>query len=173
MFSTDNTFYLELPTNETIVFGTDQSDPNWVGLLGQNGITSSVEVRESRSNISRLDGEIIGSSYYGNRSIVADIFINDTNPETRSNKLTKLQRVNYLLRSTGLLKWNEKDSNNTAKQIPVRLQSFPSISHSGGPSKNVQLAFNALQPYVETQNEIVETFTPEEEAGSFDFTLTA
>lgn len=172
MFSTDNTFYLVLPTNETIVFGSDQSDPNWVGLVGPNGVTSAVELRESRSNISRTDGEIIGASYWGSRSVVADIFINDTNPETRSNKLTKLQRVNYLLRTSGLLQWTEKDGNQTEKQIPVRLQSFPTISHDSGPSKTVQLAFTATQPHIESQEEIVELFTPPEAENSFNFTIT-
>lgn len=149
MFSTANTFKLTLPTNEEIVFGMDKSDPNWVGLVGPAGVTSSVDLRESRSNLARGDGEIIGLSFYGNRSIVADIFIIDTDPETRADKLAKLQRANHLTRASGMLSWTEDGTTPIEKQIPVRLQSFPTISHNDNPTKGYQLVFTATQPFIE------------------------
>ncbi len=172
MFSTANTFKLILPTEEQIVFGIDDTSPDWVGLIGQAGVTSSVDLRESRSNISRADGEILGASFFGTRSVVADIFIVDTFPETRGNKIAKLQRVNYLLRETGLLQWTETETSAIGKQLPVRLQSFPTITHNSNPTKSYQISLTSTQPHIESQNEIVETFVPEEETDVFTFTLT-
>lgn len=149
MFSTANTFKLILPNNEEIVFGMDKTDPNWVGLVGSGGVTSSLDLRESRSNLARGDGEIIGLSFWGSRSIVADIFIVDADPTSRTDKIEKLQKVTTMLRSPGLLTWTEQDTNQTEKQIPVRLQSFPSLNHNDGVTKNYQIALTATQPQIE------------------------
>ena len=162
MFSIANTFTLTLANNEEIVFGMDKTNPNWVGLVGPGGVTSSVDLRESRSNIARNDGEIIGLSYYGNRSIVIDIFIIDVDPVTRADKLAKLQKVNQLSRSIGILSWTEDGTNPVEKQIPVRLQSFPTIGHADDPTKSYQIVLTATQPFIE-QAGLISTFDDGEE----------
>lgn len=150
MFSTANTYTLTLPSGEEIVFGTNTADADWVGLVGANGVTSSVDLRESRTSITRADGELIGSSFWGSRSIVCDIFLPQTDPQERSDALRKLQRVTSLLREEGMLSWTETDTAGTEMQVPVRLQSFPTISHSSGPTKGYQIALTATQPHLET-----------------------
>ena len=150
MFSTANTYTLTLPSSEQIVFGTDKSDADWVGLVGANGVTSSVDLRESRTSITRADGELIGSSFWGSRSIVCDIFLPQTDAQERSDALRKLQKVTTLLRDEGILSWTETDTAGTEMQVPVRLQSFPTINHTSGPTKGYQIALTATQPHLET-----------------------
>lgn len=150
MFSTANSYTLTLPSGEDVVFGTDKTNADWVGLVSASGVTSSVELRESRTPISRADGEIIGSSYWGTRSIICDLFLPFSDPQERGDKLKKLQKVTTMLREEGLLSWTETDTAATQKQIPVRLQSFPTIGHSDGPTKTYQIALTATQPQIDT-----------------------
>ena len=149
MFSTANTYTLTLPNNDDIVFGVDDSSGDWVGLIGPNGITSSVELVESKTNIARGDGDLIGSAYWGSRSVVIDLFIAEVDPEKRADYLEKLQTVTTMIRNTGLLSWTEQGTGAVEKQIPVRLQSFPTISHDRGPTKNYQIVLTAMQPQID------------------------
>ena len=150
MFSTANTFTLTLPSSEQIVFGVDDSSANWVGLVGQNGVTSNVELRESRSPVARADGETIGNSYWGSRSIVIDIFIPSTDPTVRADAIKKLQKCTTMIRTPGTLSWTEQDTAATLKTVPVYLQNFPTINHNAGPAKNYQITLTAAQPHIDT-----------------------
>lgn len=150
MFSTANNFQIILPDSSVISVGPDTTKENWVGLIGSAGVTSSVDLRESRENIARQDGEIIGSSYWGNRSVVADIYVIDSNQATRGDKIKELQKVTRMIRDTGYITWTESDTEGEDKRLPVRLQSFPTLSHSDSVNKNYQIAFNALQPNIES-----------------------
>lgn len=146
MFATANTYTLTLPSGDDLVFGPDPTVTDWVALLATTGITSSVELRESRTPISRVDGEIIGKSYWGSRSIVMDIFLPFTDPQERADKLALLQQCTTMIRTPGLLSWTEQDTAATAKQIEVYLQSFPTLTHNAGPSKTYQITLTAKQP---------------------------
>lgn len=150
----------------------DRSDPDWVGLVGPAGVTSSVDLRDSRSNISRADGEVIGSSFWGTRSIVIDIFIIDNDPVSRADKLEHLQKVNYLLRTPGTLSWIEDGSESYEKQVSVRLQSFPTISHNDNPTKNYQIVLTALEPQIESVIETTESFASDSTATTYTFSIT-
>jgi hypothetical protein len=164
MFSTSNNFTILLPDNTVINFGPDSTAENWVGLVGESGVTSSVDLRESRENIARQDGEIIGQSYWGNRSIVADIFIPDGNPETRGDKIKELQKVTTTIRDNGYITWTESDTEAETKQVPVRLQSFPTLTHSGSVVKTYQIAFTATQPHIES----AEVFNLDDEGAAIE-----
>jgi len=150
MFSTANTYKLTLPDSSEIVFGIDKTDTDWVGLVGPNGVTSSVELIESKDVLARGDGEILGTSYWGSRSIVADIFIPENDPEKRSDYLEKLQKVTTMIRADGILSWQEQGTGTISKQIPVRLQSFPTITHNSNPTKAYQIVMTAQQPQIDS-----------------------
>lgn len=168
MFSTANTFKITLPSSEEIVFGVDDTDSDWVGLVGPNGVTSSVELQESRTSISRGDGEIIGQAYWGSRSIVIDIFIPEVDPTARANYIRKLQKVTTMIRQEGLLSWTEQGTGTPGKQIPVRLQSFPTLSHNAGPNKTYQIVLTATQPQIDSST----LSTAVDKAASTNHTIT-
>jgi hypothetical protein len=162
MFSTANTFTLTLPDNSDLVFSPDLTATDWAGVVGSAGVTSSVELRESRSQIARADGEVIGNSYWGGRSIVIDVFVPITDPAERGDILTRLQQVVSLTRANGVLSWTETDTAETAKSVPVRLQSFPTIGHTDSPTKTYQIVLTAMQPHIDGSD--IQEEGPEDDA---------
>ena len=173
MYAVDNEFVLSTPAGLLEFKRPPQTDfDNWGGMIGPGGVTTGLELRESRTPIARNDGEVIGASYWGNRSIVIDIMIPIADPQLRGRVIERIyRRLNSIVNTDGVLYWIEKDGSNwasdlsqgqaeigvdtvltegTPRRIPVRLQSMPTITHEAGPAKSVQIVLNATQTVVES-----------------------
>ena len=172
MYAVDNAFVLETPAGLLEFKRPPQTDfTDWGGMIGPGGVSSGLELRESRSAIARTDGEIIGASYWGNRSIIIDVMIPIADPQLRGRVIERIyRRLNSIVNADGTLIWTEKDGTSwasnleqgqagsgdpvltegTPRCIPVRLQSMPTITHETGPAKAVQIVLNAKQTVIES-----------------------
>jgi hypothetical protein len=116
MYAVDNVFEL-LTDGGYLKFGPGNSDdPDWAGLIGPGGVTTSVDLRESRSNLARTDGEVIGPSYWGNRTVVMDILIPEPDPAKRGQIINRIYKACSALRAPDFanegmyhLQWTEQD----------------------------------------------------------------
>ena len=173
MYAVDNKFVLWTPAGLLEFKRPPASDfANWGGMIGPGSVSTGLDLRESRSDIARADGEVIGASYWGNRSIVIDIMIPIAEPAIRGKAIDRIyRRLNSITNDDGILYWIEKDGSKwgedlsigeaeigedtvvqegTPRRIPVRMQSLPTITHESGPVKNIQIVLNATQTWIES-----------------------
>lgn len=139
------TYTLTGPDGTIAVFNDDTS-PYYVGILDPNGCSGldAADVRENADDLPDADGGVHGPFYEGRRPVVLAGQIIASSVADRDDKVDRLRRASYALRSDAVLKWTptggEEIFSSLRRQQPLRV--------TGGYLKTFQLSMVAADPRI-------------------------
>lgn len=156
MWQTANTYTIALPDGDEIVVGPDQYVDGWSGFL--MNVTSDVPIRMIEQERAMLDGSLVSPGYAGSRSVVMDVLIADSEPALRAARLARISKLMTGMRNDVFIKWTEADG--LTKQVSARVVAYPTITHTDGPAKQVQMSFRCGNPFIVSQKVNTADVTP-------------
>lgn len=147
MHQTANNYVLLLPDGTELLFGIDESDPRFCGYI--TGISSASEIALNRTKITGADGAYIGNSYLDGRSVVLNVSIISPDPLQRTAQIERLYKVYQGLQEDLTLEW--KEASGIYKSVRgLRVANYPSLEHTNGPAKNIQISLFTPEPFIQS-----------------------